>query len=565
MTGPVPASREAATTEQSLVSVIQPAPEAAAFGTSPQIDKIASALVEAQGMMFSPARNKRVLYDKKRGGGTVDFRYATLDVINDMIRLPLHENGLLIMHVTQRTRAGHYILTRLMHRSGQWMETLTPLLQEEAGPQAYSSAQTLARRYGICSLLNIAAESDDDGNEAEGNRVRAMHPDMAERDLREKLSRLFHMANLAKFPLDVTNLLKAWQADLPDWMAFRLQADRADAWEKLTRLIPSAIRRVHGDAMSTAWSAAVLAESREDLARLRANWDGSWKAARLEMKLAAIDGYGLLWEHLRLQCARVERELEEVARRPVAVAGPPVAEALPAPVVTLEGEPSPWEAAPPALPLLPTPEGEPITPLAERSPAVAGFFVIDEDGEPASDATTSPLQFATLYAGQHHGSSDKQALAMHNARGLDWACGDPPAALLLTNEVGFWVVDGCEGPSALDAGPQPDTAAMPPPPAALPAVAEPVDVELPLPPPPPPPRRSPLLVPMPKTHRGTPDLGRYLLAVKLALRQIDDGAVLLEWIDANTAAWDALPISTRLQVRALVVACERVLGLERAA
>lgn len=543
------------------------AAEPAAFRTSPQIDQVAAALVEAQGMMFSPTRNKRVLYEKRRGG-IVDFRYSTLDVVNDMIRLPNHVNGLAIMHVTQQTRFGPFVITRLLHRSGQWMENATPLIQDEAGPQAYSSAQTLAMRYGICALMNIAAETDDDGNEAAGNTVRKLQPDLVERELKEKLNRLVHQANLAKQPLDVTNVLKGWQSEQHEWMAFAEQADRADQWELLTRLVPNAIRRVFGDEMATAWASATFAKNTADMATLRARWDGEWKAARQTMKTSALDAYGLLWEHLRMQAARVEREADEAARRAAAAAAAPVLAAPePPPPVPVEAEPSPWTAggpvdiAPPAAaPILAAPceAGREVAPRAERLPDVVGFLVLDDAGEPASDAVTEPILYARLYAGQHHGSDDQRALATLNARGLEWASQNQEAALVLTNEVGFWVLEGIEPPAPLPPPPEPAASAAQPVPAA-----EPEDVELPLPSPAPrAPRRTDLVVPVPKTHRGTLDLRRYLLMVKVSLQRLEDRDLLPHWIEANSQAYETMPNSTRLQVLAHVVACERGFGVE---
>ncbi len=62
------------------------------------------------------------------------------------------------------------LVTSLLHSSGAILSGRTPIPAAE-GVQAYGSAITYLRRYSIQALLGIAAEEDDDGNAASGNRA----------------------------------------------------------------------------------------------------------------------------------------------------------------------------------------------------------------------------------------------------------------------------------------------------------------------------------------------------------------------------------------------------------
>ena len=137
--------------------------------TSESINDIAAALAKAQGQFVNPSRNRDVEVSMKTGG-KYSFSYATLDGILDMCRKPLSDNGLGIVHALSTDEQGPICETRLLHASGQWIETAVPIIvADNANAQAWGGAITYARRYGICALLSIAADEDDDANQAVGN------------------------------------------------------------------------------------------------------------------------------------------------------------------------------------------------------------------------------------------------------------------------------------------------------------------------------------------------------------------------------------------------------------
>src|SRR6202008_4439222 len=58
-----------------------------------------------------------------------------------------------------------------MHLSGQWIKAIHPLFVGEQTSQAFGSGLTFMKRYALCSLVGVAADTDDDANIADGNQV----------------------------------------------------------------------------------------------------------------------------------------------------------------------------------------------------------------------------------------------------------------------------------------------------------------------------------------------------------------------------------------------------------
>jgi hypothetical protein len=126
-------------------------------------------LAKAQGAIKNPQKNRKVTVTTKTGA-RYEFEYADLAQVIDAIKKPLADNSLCYIQPLVQDGNGKYQLhTKLMHSSGQWLESVTPLLVQEGGSQAFGGALTFMRRYSLTSLLGVAADSDDDANAAEGN------------------------------------------------------------------------------------------------------------------------------------------------------------------------------------------------------------------------------------------------------------------------------------------------------------------------------------------------------------------------------------------------------------
>lgn len=131
---------------------------------------IAEALAKAQGEFAHIPRSKTVTVTMK-SGGKYTFAYAPLEVILRACAPALAKYGLAL---TQSV-IEDCVETTLMHASGQILANRVKIINQDGGAQAYGSALTYARRYGITLLLCVCADDDDDANAAEGNTTTEIH------------------------------------------------------------------------------------------------------------------------------------------------------------------------------------------------------------------------------------------------------------------------------------------------------------------------------------------------------------------------------------------------------
>ena len=129
------------------------------MNTSETIGELATALAKAQGQMGSAEKNK---INKNFGNP-----YADLTSVIDVIKKPLAANGLAYVQVpiVEQGRTG--VITRLMHTSGEFLESCVTVQLAKDTAQGVGSALTYSRRYSLQSMFGIPAD-DDDGESAEG-------------------------------------------------------------------------------------------------------------------------------------------------------------------------------------------------------------------------------------------------------------------------------------------------------------------------------------------------------------------------------------------------------------
>ncbi len=130
--------------------------------TSEQINELATALAIAQGQI------KNAVADAKNPH--YNSSYADLASVRAAVQKPLSDNGLSIVQVPTTIEQKHALTTRLMHKSGQYLEDTVVLIVEKPTMQGLGSALTYAKRYGITSVTGLA-EEDDDGTAAEKHPV----------------------------------------------------------------------------------------------------------------------------------------------------------------------------------------------------------------------------------------------------------------------------------------------------------------------------------------------------------------------------------------------------------
>lgn len=140
---------------------------------------LAAALAKAQGSFLPIRKNRRVTVVTKakdgRPPGSYSFQYATLDAVIDATRDALSANELALSHIYDNG----VLTVELLHSSGESRASRFPMPDPlKVGWQEFGSAVTYATRYGASPMIGVAAESDDDGNAAEGNRIENMETDI---------------------------------------------------------------------------------------------------------------------------------------------------------------------------------------------------------------------------------------------------------------------------------------------------------------------------------------------------------------------------------------------------
>lgn len=120
---------------------------------SADISAIAAAVSAFQGEIEQPALNRENPYFKSR--------YVDLSGVLKSVQKVLAKNGLSVMQII----SGGDIITLLTHKSGQWVKSVCPIGSYKS-QQDRGSAITYTKRYAICAMLGIAADTDDDGNAA---------------------------------------------------------------------------------------------------------------------------------------------------------------------------------------------------------------------------------------------------------------------------------------------------------------------------------------------------------------------------------------------------------------
>ena len=125
--------------------------------TSESIDKLAPALNKAQAEMLPLTKDSANPFFKSK--------YADLHSVTSACYPALQANGICVIQSNRLDGSTIIVSTRLLHISCQWIETECVIPAVKADAQAYGSAYTYGRRYGLQAAVGLAPE-DDDGNQA---------------------------------------------------------------------------------------------------------------------------------------------------------------------------------------------------------------------------------------------------------------------------------------------------------------------------------------------------------------------------------------------------------------
>ena len=132
------------------------------MNSSTEIKDLAAAMAKFQAELKPAIKGNTNPYFKSR--------YADLQACWHCCREALVKNGLSVVQGSRESNGEIVTVdTRLMHASGQWIESSLTMKPAKADPQGVGSAVTYARRYALSAILGIVADEDDDGNAATHN------------------------------------------------------------------------------------------------------------------------------------------------------------------------------------------------------------------------------------------------------------------------------------------------------------------------------------------------------------------------------------------------------------
>ncbi len=148
------------------------------MNTSETIAELAKALAAAQGEYPQIKKSKTATVRPKDGSTPFSYNYADLGTYLPSVENILSKHGLALSQSPETKIEGTAavrlsLVTRLMHASGEWLETVFELPVFSLGKmnalQSICSMITYCRRYAIDAILGLASEDDRDGQGESGD------------------------------------------------------------------------------------------------------------------------------------------------------------------------------------------------------------------------------------------------------------------------------------------------------------------------------------------------------------------------------------------------------------
>ena len=130
---------------------------------SDQIDELMTAKSKADATLNNIKKDGKVEYSKTK------YSYAVLEDVCNEVRKKYSKFELSFTQIPLYEEGMNVLVTTLGHSSGQWIRCKMKIQTQNAGPQAYGSALTYARRYSLVAMSCLAAtDEDDDAQAAQG-------------------------------------------------------------------------------------------------------------------------------------------------------------------------------------------------------------------------------------------------------------------------------------------------------------------------------------------------------------------------------------------------------------
>ena len=136
--------------------------------SSDTIGALAEALAAAQGEFEAVPKTAENPFFKSKYADLPDVVLAASPILS--------KHGLSVTQLPDYDGEHDLLTTRLMHKSGEWLESSMRLYLPKEDPQGQGSALTYARRYSYSGAVGVVTDVDDDGNAAAKTRGSAPEP-----------------------------------------------------------------------------------------------------------------------------------------------------------------------------------------------------------------------------------------------------------------------------------------------------------------------------------------------------------------------------------------------------
>lgn len=99
-------------------------------------------------------------------------KYATITSIVETMQPILSDNGLCVVQYaeTDSNKLSHFLVTKLFHVSGAFIESRVLLLLRQNDCQGIGAAMTYMKRYQYCSMLGLVSKEFDEDDDGESTR-----------------------------------------------------------------------------------------------------------------------------------------------------------------------------------------------------------------------------------------------------------------------------------------------------------------------------------------------------------------------------------------------------------
>ena len=134
---------------------------------SPQVNELVKAMTEFKKVM------PELKTDKAAGGR---YKYQSLPALLNAVATPLAKAGCTLMQPVQTIGPTTYVITMIMHTSGQYVRSVTAIPEQYAmagklvstseNLQAMGGAITYTKRHTLKAILGIDADEDTDAGAA---------------------------------------------------------------------------------------------------------------------------------------------------------------------------------------------------------------------------------------------------------------------------------------------------------------------------------------------------------------------------------------------------------------